>query len=102
MTLPVHIQNSDLGATFAVRIHPRASRTAITGTLAGALKLAVSAPPIEGRANEALVEFFSGLFRVPRSAVQIATGERGRNKVIRIAGRSASELELLLRDHFTV
>jgi uncharacterized protein (TIGR00251 family) len=67
-----------------------------------ALKLALSAPPLEGRANVALAEFFSEIFSVPRGAVQVVAGIRSRNKVIRIAGRSAAEVEQMLRAHFTV
>jgi uncharacterized protein (TIGR00251 family) len=91
-----------LGATFPVRIHPRAARTAITGTVGDALKLSLSAPPIDGRANAALVDFFAEVFSVPRSAVQVLAGERSRNKVIRIAGRTSAELQQMLRAHFTV
>ena len=102
MGFPIAIRDSDMGATFDVRIHPRAGSTAITGTLAGALKVAISAPPIADRANEALVDFLSSLFRVPRSAVQIVAGGQARNKGIRIAGSTAASLECALRDHFTV
>ncbi len=91
-----------LGATFLVRVHPRAARTAITGTLGDALKLSLSAPPVDGRANVALGEFFAEVFSVPRGAIQILAGERSRNKVIRIAGRTAAELQQMLRVHFTV
>ena len=49
-----------------------------------------------------MVEFFSEIFSVPRSAVQVVTGERSRNKVIRIAGRTGGELQRMLREHFTV
>jgi uncharacterized protein YggU (UPF0235/DUF167 family) len=49
-----------------------------------------------------VVEFLSEVFSVPRSAVQVVTGERSRNKVIRIAGRTAAELQQMLRAHFTV
>jgi uncharacterized protein len=102
MTFPIVIRDSALGASFAVRVHPHAGRTAIDGSLGEALKLGLSAPPSDGRANEELIAFFSDLFHVSRSAVQILTGARTRSKVIRIAGRSASELELALRAHFTV
>jgi uncharacterized protein len=81
---------------------PRAARTAITGVVGEALKLSLSAPPLDGRANAALGEFFSEVFSIPRSAVQVLTGERSRNKVIRIAGRTAAELHQMLRAHFTV
>jgi uncharacterized protein (TIGR00251 family) len=66
------------------------------------VKLSLSAPPVDGRANVAVVEFLSEVFSVPRSAVQVVTGERSRNKVIRIAGRTAAELQQTLRAHFTV
>ena len=98
----ISINDHPLGATFPVRVHPRAARTAITGTLGDALKLTLSAPPVDDRANVALGEFFAEVFSVPRSAVQVLTGERSRNKVIRIAGRTASELEQMLRKHFSV
>jgi uncharacterized protein len=80
---------------------PRA-RTAITGTVGDALKISLLAPPLDGRANVALGEFFADVFSVPRSAVQVVTGERSRNKVIRIAGRTAAELQQMLRTHFIV
>ena len=98
----IPIRDHPLGATFAVRVHPRAARTAITGTVGDALKLSLSAPPLEGRANLEIVEFFSGIFSVPRAAIQIVMGDRSRNKVIRIAGRTGPELQLMLREHFTV
>ncbi len=98
----ISIKEHPLGATFAVRVHPRAARTAITGTVGDALKLTLSAPPVDDRANVALGEFFAEIFSVPRGAVQVLAGERSRNKVIRIAGRTAGELQQMLRAHFSV
>jgi uncharacterized protein len=102
MTFPIEVRDSQLGASFSDRIRPQAAKTSITGTHAGALKLSVSAPPVEDRANEALVEFFAELFQAPSSAIQILSGAHSRYKVIRIAGRSASEIQLALREHFRV
>jgi uncharacterized protein len=98
----IAVSDHPLGATFPVRVHARAGRTAITGTMGDALKLSLSAPPVEGRANAALTEFFAEVFAVPRTAVQVVTGERSRNKVIRVSGRSGAELQQRLREHFTV
>ena len=78
--------------TFAVRVHPRAKKNAITGEFGDALKVALTAPPVDGRANEACIAFFAKLLRVPRSSVTIASGQTGRNKVIRVAGLSAEAL----------
>jgi uncharacterized protein (TIGR00251 family) len=74
------------GSTFAVKVHPRAKKNAITGELGDALKVSLTTPPVEGRANEACIEFFAKLLKVPRSSVTIASGQASRNKVIRVAG----------------
>ena len=77
---------------FAVKVHPRAKKNAITGEVGDALKIALTAPPVEGRANEACIEFFANLLDVPRSSVTIAAGQNSRNKVIRVAGLSAEQV----------
>ncbi|HEY6338374.1 MAG TPA: DUF167 domain-containing protein [Candidatus Sulfotelmatobacter sp.] len=88
--IPIHDLTG--GVTFAVKVHPRAKKNAITGELGDALKLALTAPPIDGRANQACIEFFANLLKVPRSSVTIASGENSRNKVIGVAGLTAAEL----------
>lgn len=93
----VPVREGDKGSTFAVRVQPRASRNAIVGEMGDALKIALSAPPVEGKANEACIEFVANLLKVPRSSVTIASGETSRNKVVRIAGMRASEVEQRLR-----
>jgi uncharacterized protein len=91
------VKNTADGACFPVKLHPRAKRNAITGEIGDALKLSLTAPPIDGRANQACIEFFANLLEVPRSSVTIASGEASRNKVIRIAGLSAEEVKKRLR-----
>jgi uncharacterized protein (TIGR00251 family) len=86
------IHKSDQGVSFAVKIHPHAKKNAINGELGKALKVSLTAPPIEGRANDACIEFFAKLLNVPRSSVTIASGHSSRNKVIRVLGLSAEEL----------
>jgi uncharacterized protein (TIGR00251 family) len=80
------------GVSFAVKVHPRATRNAVTGALGDALKVSLTAPPVEGRANEACIEFFAKLLKVPRSSVTIACGQSSRNKVIRVAGLTAQQV----------
>jgi uncharacterized protein len=75
--------------SFAVKLHPRAKKNAITGEIGDALKLSLTAPPTDGRANQACIEFFSKLLEVPRSSVTIASGAGSRNKVLRVAGITA-------------
>ena len=88
--IPVH--QTPTGVSFAIKVHPRAKKNAITGELGEALKLALTAPPADGRANEACIEFFANLLDVPRPSVTIASGETSRRKVIRVAGLSADEV----------
>jgi uncharacterized protein len=90
--MTIRFQESDAGITFAIKIHPRAKRNAITGELGGALKLSLIAPPVDGKANEACIEFFAKLLKLPGSSITIAAGQTSRNKVIRVAGLSAAEV----------
>ena len=86
------INNSPSGATFAIKVHPRAKKNAITGEVGDALKVSLTAPPVDGKANEACIEFFAKLLKVPRSSVTIAAGQTSRNKVICVAGLNADEI----------
>ena len=93
----IPIRESPDGVTFAVKVHPRAKKNAITGELGDALKVALAAPPVEGKANQACIEFFVKLLKVPRSSVTIAAGQSSRNKVIRVLGLSAVDLQTRLK-----
>lgn len=84
----IPLRETAAGVSFAVRVQPRAGRTAIVGVMGDAVKVAVAAPPVEGKANEALVRFFAELLGVGRAAVEILSGESGRNKVVRVSGVS--------------
>lgn len=89
----IPIRETAAGVTFAVKVHPHARKNAVTGELRDALKLSLTAPPIEGRANQACVEFLAKLLKVSRSSVTIASGESSRTKVIRVQGLSAVEVK---------
>lgn len=89
----IHLRADASGVSFAVRVHPRAKKNAITGEVGDALKVSLTTPPVDGRANEACVEFFAKLLNVPRSSVSIASGQTSRNKVIRVAGVNRQYVE---------
>jgi uncharacterized protein len=91
------MQSTSAGITFAIKLHPRAKKNAITGKVGDALKLSLTAPPVDGKANAACIEFFAKLLKVPRSSVTIAAGEMGRNKVIRISGVNAEQVQERLK-----
>lgn len=88
------------GVTLAVRAQPGAKRTAIGGIYGeGAtaqLKIAVQAPPLEGRANQALIEFLAATFAVPKSAVKLISGELSRSKVLLIEGITLARANAVL------
>ena len=88
----IELHDTSAGVTFAVKVHPRAKKNALTGEIGDALKLALTAPPVDGKANQACIEFFAGLLKVPRSSVTIAAGESSRNKLVRVTGLSAEEV----------
>jgi hypothetical protein len=83
------------GVTLAVRAQPGAKKTAITGVYgegsAAQLKIAVQAPPLEGRANQALIAFLAETFSVSKSAVELMTGELSRSKVFLLKGVPLSQ-----------
>ena len=82
----------------AIRVQPRAKRTEVAGERGGAVVIRVSAPPVDGKANEAVCRLIAERVGVPKSAVRIVRGESARDKVVRIDGLSADEArEALLR-----
>ena len=88
----IKLADSPAGTTFAVKVHPRAKKNALTGEVGDALKVALTAPPVDGKANEACIDFFAKLLKVPRSSVTIASGQTSRNKVIRVSGLTSQQV----------
>jgi uncharacterized protein (TIGR00251 family) len=90
------------GVTLAVRAQPGAKKTAITGVYgegaAAQLKIAVHAPPLEGRANSALVAFLAELFGLAKNQVDIVSGELSRSKVFLLCGVTIAKAEALLAE----
>lgn len=93
----IPIKDSASGAIFTVRVHPRARKNEIRGEVGDALKLSLTAPPVEGRANQACIEFLANLLEVPRSSITIAAGQTSRNKVIHVAGLTGAQVAERLR-----
>ena len=88
----IPLNETSSGVTFVVKVHPRAKKNAITGKVGNALKLALTAPPVEGKANQACIEFFANLLKVPRSSITIAAGQTSRNKLNRVTGLTAQQI----------
>jgi hypothetical protein len=91
----VLIKEQDGTVSFSVRVQPRASRNEIAGEWQDGLKIRLTAPPVDDRANEALMNFLAASLKVPLSAVRIASGERSRTKRVEIRGVTAEAVRAL-------
>jgi uncharacterized protein (TIGR00251 family) len=88
----IEISERDGSIAFAVRVTPRASRDAVEGEYQGALKVRLTAPPVQDRANDALRRLLSARLNVPVSAVRIVGGEKSRNKRVAVAGVTRAQV----------
>jgi uncharacterized protein len=84
-------------ARVAVKVHPRAKRSAVAGRFGDAWKVDLAAPPVDGKANDECVRFFAELAGVPRSRVRIVTGATSRTKVVEIDGIEQETLDAILQ-----
>jgi uncharacterized protein (TIGR00251 family) len=95
------LRATDDGVLLVVRAQPGAKKTAISGIYgegpAAQLKIAVHAPPVEGRANAALVIFLAEVFSLPKNAIEIVSGEISRSKVFLLRGISLARAEMSLK-----
>jgi uncharacterized protein len=90
MTAP---KSTASGVTFSVKVVARAGKNQIVGKEGDAVKIRLNAPPVEGKANEALVKFLAETLGVTRSQIEIVTGHTSRHKVLRVRGVTARQIE---------
>jgi hypothetical protein len=88
--MPLDLRETPSGLTLRVRVQPRASREGLLGEREGALVVRLTAPPLEGRANQALARLLGKALGVAPSAVRVVRGETGRDKLVAVAGVSAA------------
>jgi len=88
----LRIREHEGAITFEVRVAPRASHSRVMGVQDGALKVALTAPPVDGAANEALTKLLAKALGVAKSDIEILHGDRGRIKVLRVHGVSAADV----------
>lgn len=84
------------GCTVSVRVQPGAKRDTVIGLYAGAIKIALNAPPVDGRANDALIAFLAEQLALPRSRMALVAGASSQSKVVRVTGKSAAEVQAAL------
>ncbi len=95
--MSLNLRATGTGCTLAVRVHPGARRNAITGTHDGALKLSLTTPPTDGRANAALIAFLADRLSIPRAGITLVNGATSRSKTLHIEGISPDELIAVLK-----
>ena len=88
------LHDGESGAALAIRVQPRAKKNEISGILSdGTIKVRLTAPPVEGKANLALIDFLSAALQVPKSKIEILAGHSGRNKLVSILGLDAETVQ---------
>jgi len=93
---PARISSVPGGVRIEIRVVPRASRSGLDGVRDGRLLVRVTAPPVEGAANEAALAVIAGALGVPRRALRLVSGEMARNKVVEIASVDAATVRARL------
>jgi uncharacterized protein len=89
MKIDFHVERENV--SFWLKAKPRSARERLTANAAGEFCLELRAPPVEGQANEACVQFFARALRLPQACVVILAGHKSRRKLVRITGHSAEE-----------
>jgi hypothetical protein len=90
------IKETAVGVAFKVRVLPRSSRCEVVGIQDDALKLKITAPPVEGQANEECIRFLSRLLDVKRNSISITAGGKSKNKSITITGVTRKDIESII------
>lgn len=94
--LQLNVREHDGGVSFALRVQPRARRNAVVGLHGDALKVALTAAPVDGAANAALLALLAEALGVPARALRLLHGERSRSKTVHVAGLDAAALRARL------
>jgi hypothetical protein len=95
--LSIRVEDRAGAARFRVKVQARARREELAGVQGEALRVRVSAPPVEGRANAAVVALLAERLRVPKGSIKIVSGGRGKEKLIEVAGLDAATVLARLR-----
>lgn len=99
-TRQFHLHHGRKGAALAIRVTPRAKKNEITEILSdGTVKIHLTAPPVEGKANQALIAFLAEVLEVPRSKIEIVAGENRRDKLVSVIDMDADTVQARILRH---
>ena len=90
--MSIQITPVEGGIIMGIKVQPRASRNQLIGEQDGCLKVKLTAPPVEGEANQALINYLARLLAIPKKNIKLLKGETSRHKLIEISGLSSAEL----------
>jgi uncharacterized protein (TIGR00251 family) len=88
--------DADPSCVLAVRVQPRSSKEEVAGVSEGVVRIRLTAPPVEGKANEALLKFLSKKLGIPKGRLELVAGDHGRNKLVRVHGLAGEEVRARL------
>jgi uncharacterized protein len=89
------LTESNGAVTIAIKVVPRASKNQIVGVEGDVLKIRLNAPPVEGKANDALVAFLADTLKIRRAQIEIIVGDTSRKKLLRVRGVTANQIEII-------
>ncbi|MBO8136658.1 MAG: YggU family protein [Desulfotomaculum sp.] len=92
----VYIKEQEGGVVFKVRVQPRASKNQVSGVLDDAVKIRLTAPPVDGEANKVLCQYLAKIFKVAKKQVQIVSGHTSRSKLVCLENVSAEQVKNVL------
>ena len=90
------LKETPLGVAFSIQVVPRSRKCEIAGVITDAIKVRLTAPPVEGKANEECLRFFSGLLGISRNRLSIVSGQTSRKKTLLVSGMAEKELAVIL------
>jgi hypothetical protein len=85
------------GVRFEVKVQPRSSKNQVAGEQEGALKIKLTAPPVDGEANQALIAYLSDCFKVPKKNISLLKGDSSRHKLLEIIGVGPQDIISLIK-----
>jgi uncharacterized protein (TIGR00251 family) len=97
-----HLHDGKKGTALAIRVTPRASKNEIAEILHdGTIRVRLTAPPVEGKANEALAKYLSEILSVPKTSVEIVAGQTGRDKLVSVLNMDAEAAQRKILEHLS-
>ena len=90
------VRETGQGVTFQIRVLPRASKCELAGLHGDAMKIRITAPPVEGRANEECIRFLADLFNVKKTDIAITAGHKSRNKRVTVTGLTSNDIQRII------